>query len=599
MTAATTEVLDVADALTHWHPVATEHDLAPRSLFRTKLMGHELVVWRADDGFVNVWENRCLHRGVRLSIGSNNGTELICRYHAWRYANRTAGCTYIPAHPADSPARTITNKTFAVTQRYGLVWSGHEPQGDVPELPVLHGETLGLRNQPVNAPLAIVLEQLMTHRFLPTGAIVSSDVTPIDLGVVQVAAERSSYAVTITAGLSSDESTVVFFVQPVDSGRCVIRPVLAGSPTDELAVLRHHAAALTRLVRSIERVVSEMVPAGPLPSALEVPVELPKVATAVGRSASLRVTVRRKWQAASDIAGFELVPSSPALLPTFQPGAHIDVHLGDDLVRQYSITNGPGETDCYRIAVKRDPNSAGGSRALHDSVHQGDELRISEPRNSFPLRRNIPDTVLIAGGIGVTPLMAMAQALHANGLDFEMHYFVSNADEVAFRDQLQGFGERFHEHVGLSPDETGERISTLLGEPTPTRQVYACGPPPMLDAIRSLADGHGWPADSVHFEYFKNTTELDQASSFTIELARSALTLDVPSGTTILQVLRESDVPIVSSCEQGACGTCAATVLEGEPQHQDVYLNPAERAAGHTILTCVSRATSDRLVLDL
>lgn len=591
--------VDVADALQRWHPIATEYDLEPRSLFRTKLLGHELVVWRADDGFVNVWENRCLHRGVRLSIGTNDGAELICRYHAWRYSNRTAGCTYIPAHPADSPARTITNKTFPVTNRYGLVWSSQDPQGEVPELSVLDSDTLGLRNLPVNAPVGLVLKHLAAHTFLPSGVIAPGLDVAAELAAVEMSAEVSTYSATLRAQLAGNESAAVFFVQPVDANRSVIRPVLGEEPRNTVAVLRHHAAVLADLVRDIERAAAAIEFRPSLPSALEVPVELPTVAVAVGRSAPLRVSVRRKWAAAAGITAFELVSNAPDPLPTFQPGAHIDVHLPGGLVRQYSITNGPGETDCYRIAVKRDPESRGGSVALHDSVHQGDELQISEPRNSFPLRRNVPHTVLIAGGIGATPLIAMAKALHANGLGFDLHYFVSQAEELAFRDHLAEFGDQLHEHVGLSPQETGEQLSVLLAEPSANKQVYACGPPPMLDAIRAVSSDQGWPANAVHFEYFKNTTELEQGSSFVLELARSGLTLDVPSGATVLEVLRENDVPIVSSCEQGACGTCAATVLEGDLLHQDVYLNPTERAAGHTILTCVSRATSNRLVLDL
>jgi len=597
MTALNTAGFNLAEAMTQWHPVATEHDLAPRTLFRGQLLGHEIVVWRADDGFVNVWENRCLHRGVRLSIGTNNGAELVCRYHAWRYANRSAGCTYIPAHPADSPARTITNRTFPTVQRYGLVWTGEDPQGEVPEIAMLDHETLGLRNLAVNAPASVVLEHLADHRFLPTSAIAGD--TEDELDAITMHAGLHRYGAALTASSGGSESAAMFFVQPVDANRSVIRPVLAEAPADPTAVLRHHAAELTRLVRRIENSTVDLEAQPRLPVALEVPVVLPTVATAVGRVAPLAVSVRRKWQTADGISAFELVPTGDQTLPAFQPGAHIDVHLGDGLVRQYSITNAPGETDCYRIAVKREPQSRGGSAALHDTIHEGDELRISEPRNSFPLRRNIPHTVLLAGGIGVTPLLAMAQALDTMDMDFDLHYFVSSAESVAFRDRLTPLGDRFHEHVGLTPDETGEQISVLLAEPAATHQVYACGPPPMLDAIRVRADEQGWPADAVHFEYFENTNELDHASSFTVDLARSALTLSVPSGATILEVLRANDVPIVSSCEQGACGTCAATVLEGEPLHQDVYLNPAERVAGHTILTCVSRAAGDRLVLDL
>ena len=599
MNAPQTYSLDVAAASTHWHPVATEHDLAPRSLFRTKLLGHELVVWRADDGFVNVWENRCLHRGVRLSIGANDGTELVCRYHAWRYANRTAGCTYIPAHPADSPARTITNKTFPVRHRYGLVWSGHDPLGEAPEVGILEGDVLGLRNQPVDAPVGLVLEQLAAHRFLPTAVIGTSNDVGADLAAVETSAELTPFSATLTARMGGSESTVVFFVQPVDAGRSVIRPVLAESPIEAMSVLRHHAAELSQLARAIEREAHDIATQPALPSALEVPVELPTVATAVGRSAPLRVSVRRKWNAARDIAAFELVPTGPALLPTFQPGAHIDVHLADGLIRQYSITNGPGETDCYRIAVKRDPNSAGGSVALHDSDHQGDELQISEPRNSFPLRRNLPHTILIAGGIGVTPLLAMAQALRTNRLGFELHYFVRGENHVAFADVIEALGPTVIVHQGLDPAATGEMLTTLLAEPGFGRQVYACGPGPMLDAIRASARSAGWADDAVHFEYFQNPNDVDLDSTFEVSLSRSARTLTVAAGETILDVLRADGISVEASCEQGACGTCVVPLLDGRADHQDVYLSDAQKATQDRIAVCVSRAETDRLVLEL
>ena len=194
---------------------------------------------------------------------------------------------------------------------------------------------------------------------------------------------------------------------------------------------------------------------------------------------------------------------------------------------------------------------------------------------------------------------SMAHALDAMSLDFALHYFVGNERQVAFADDVAGFGDRATLHVGRSPTETTEQLASLLAKPDPATQVYACGPTPMLDALRSITAAAGWPHDSVRFEYFENTNDIDDSTSFTVDLARSALTLRVGTGQTILDVLRANDVAIASSCEQGACGTCAATVIEGEVLHQDVYLNPAERAAGLTMLTCVSRAAGDRLVLDL
>jgi len=578
-----------------WHPVATAHDVRPRLLFRGELLGRELVLWRADDGFVNVWENRCLHRGVRLSIGVNDGAELVCRYHGWRYANRSAGCTYIPAHPANSPARTITNRTFPVVERYGLIWTADDPVGDVSAPPALDGDTFTLRSLPVNAPADDVLAALTTHRFLPTQSVGSGDALLED---VVVQAEPSGCAVTLAASDDAGTTTAVFFVQPLTEVRSVIRGVVAGAPTNPNGVLRHHAERLGVLVRMIEA-DDRAAPSPTASPALEVPVMLPASTAEIGRAASLSVAVVAKRPLADDIVAFELAPTGSEALPTVGPGAHIDLHLPNEMVRQYSITNAPGEGDRYRIAVKLDPSSRGGSRYLHDHLDVGDVLEISEPRNGFPLRRNVPHTMFIAGGIGITPLISMASALASSDLDFTFHQFSANSSAVAFRDRLEAFGDRFTEHLGLTPEQTQECLAELLAGPDPMRQLYCCGPPPMLDAIRAIAVEAGWPADSVHFEYFENTNDVDLRSRFTIELARSAQSLEVPPGKTILQVLRENEVPIASSCETGACGTCQVSVLGGEPVHQDVYLNAAEHAAGQVMMTCVSRAAGGEIVLDL
>ena len=317
-----------------------------------------------------------------------------------------------------------------------------------------------------------------------------------------------------------------------------------------------------------------------------------------GRQPALRVQVQRKWGAAAGVAAFELAPIE-GVLPTFQPGAHIDVHLPNGLVRQYSITNGPGESASYRIGVKLEPDSSGGSSCLHETVREGDVLAISEPRNNFPLRRDSTRTVLVAGGIGITPLLAMAQALDRMSLPFELHCFVQSAAHVAFSEVVDGLGDSVVRHMGLSPDETVAEIRRLVASYESFANLYVCGPGPMLEAVRREASAAGWPDEAVHFEYFKNTNEIDDSSTFEVALARSAMTVTVPAGATILEVLRGHGVIMPSSCEQGACGTCVATVLEGEPDHQDVYLNDSEHRAGDRIMTCVSRAASDRLVLDL
>jgi ferredoxin-NADP reductase/nitrite reductase/ring-hydroxylating ferredoxin subunit len=558
----------------HWHPIASSEDLPFRHVFHGQLLGRELAVWRADDGNVNVWENRCLHRGVRLSIGINEGAELKCQYHGWRYANRSAGCTYIPAHPADAPARRITNRTYPMVERHGLVWTSIGEAGAFVD-PVGDGEWLALRPVPVNATPELVLAALAAcgegEALPPLGQRVA-------IGGLALSA----------------------FVQPVDSARAVIRALVAEPPGDRLAVLREANRVLTALRDRIEAdAVGQPMPEPIVPVYAPVSVELatmPEVT--IGRQATQRVRVARKWQAAADVTGLELAALS-GHLPTFQPGAHIDLHLPNGLVRQYSITNGPGEQLSYTIAVKREPDSRGGSAAITDTLRVGDVLAISEPRNNFPLRRDATRTILIAGGIGVTPLLSMARALHRSGLPFELHVFARGDDHVPLAAELAALGGAVVTHLGRSPAETAADVRNILGPHGFARHLYVCGPGPMLEMVRGMAAALGWPEEAVHFEYFKNAHEIDMSSSFTVELARSAMTLLVPAGKSILEAMRDSGIDAPSSCEQGACGTCLTRVLEGVPDHQDVYLNDTERASNAAMLTCVSRARSGRLVLDI
>ncbi|GLS19295.1 ferredoxin [Labrys miyagiensis] len=569
-----------------WHPIAASHDLPYRHVFHAQLFGREFAVWRADDDNINVWENRCLHRGVRLSIGINDGRELKCQYHGWRYANRTAGCTYIPAHPADAPARTITNRTFPVLERYGLVWTTLEADSPAPEGPLAEeGPLLTLRGIPVNALATKVVEALRTY---PLGTDLA--------GKVEVEGEG-------TIVLRSCDKRIAFFVQPVDADRCVIRGVVEGEvPTHErIAVLRSHNEHLGALRDKVERLAAlEPAPAPIEPFFERVPAELAEMPplAASGRKPALRVQVNRKWQAGEGIAAFELRPIK-GVLPTFQPGAHIDVHMPNGEIRPYSVINGPGETDHYTIGVKLDAESKGGSRCMHESVREGDVLAISEPRNNFPLRRDAVRTYLIAGGIGITPLLAMAQTLHNQDLPFELHYFARGEAGLAFRERLAALGASLLPHLGLDREETAREIRAALPSYRYGLHAYLCASGGMLETARAIAAEKGWPEEAVHFEYFKNETAIEDQSSFEIALARSVMTLPVPAGRTILDVLREHGVDMPSSCEQGACGTCLASVIEGEPLHQDVYLTPAERRAGTSIITCVSRARSARLVLDL
>ena len=580
-----------------WHPIASSSDLPFRHVYHGQVVGREFAVWRADDGFVNVWENRCLHRGVRLSIAINDGAELKCQYHGWRYSNRTAACVYIPAHPADAPARTICNRTFPVREQYGLVWSGEEPEGEPPSIEALNkGSPLTLRPVPVNAPFGAILENLKAYKFQPSGALAvnGSEIELHALGpLTQMLISR--------AGKHS--SCLVIAVQPVDSDRSVLRGVLSQTPIPNLRieVLRHHNQRLKSLRDHCELVAGNLPEQKKfIPAFHQVSKELAAMPeqTVDGRAAPLRAKIARKWTEAEEIVGLQLV-SIGQQLPSYQPGAHIDVHLPNGLIRQYSLTNGPGETDSYKIGVKLDPESSGGSRFLHEKVQVGDVLAISEPRNNFPLRRDAVKTILIAGGIGATPLVSMAQTLNHSRLDCEFHYFARGRGHLAFLDVLTPLSCDVHAHLELGPDQTMVRLKEILSCYQQAFHMYVCGPGPMMEAARGTAESLGWPDEAIHFEYFKNTRSVDDSTSFEIVLSRSVMTLHVPAGKTILSVLRENGVGIPSSCEQGACGTCGVTVIEGEPDHQDVYLRKSEKEAGDRIMTCVSRAKSKRLVLDI
>ncbi|WP_147917787.1 Rieske 2Fe-2S domain-containing protein [Ruania zhangjianzhongii] len=566
-----------------WHPVAAADKVPQFHVYHGQLLGQELAIWRAEDDYINVWENRCLHRGVRLTIAQNDGRELKCQYHGWRYANRTAACTYIPAHPANAPARTITNRTFPTRVASGLVWSSiGEPVGEPPAVP----SGLVARPMPVAAKPIDVLQVLLTS-------------PPQVAGQDRAATQQGALGVNVPG-------VAVFFVQPVDGGRSIIRTVLdpalpVHSARGRLALFRAVDTELTGIRRRAE----ELTGLGPEPERLSpryepVPAEISSIPSAGEyREFPTRVRVVSARETAPGIRAFELTSTTDVPLPSGQPGSHIDVMLPNGLVRQYSLINGPGETGSYVIAVRRTPDSTGGSRALHESVRTGDVLAVSLPRNNFPLRQDHERTILIAGGIGLTPLLSMAQTLQYHGLGAELHYFVTHAEDVAFQERLDQL-DGVHIRSGLNPTATEAELRAILGRTERERtQLYICGPPPMLDAMRAIARETGWASENVHFEYFRNDRPVDDSSRFEIVLSRSVMNLTVEPGATILETVRAAGVSVASSCEQGACGTCRVTVIGGEPDHQDVYLDDEEKAAGRSLMTCVSRSLSPTLTLDL
>jgi vanillate O-demethylase ferredoxin subunit len=315
---------------------------------------------------------------------------------------------------------------------------------------------------------------------------------------------------------------------------------------------------------------------------------------------TIDVIVAARTREADGIFSYELVRADGGALPAFEAGAHIDVHLGDGLVRQYSLCNPPAETHRYLIGVLRDAASRGGSQAMHERVQAGTRLTISAPKNHFPL---VPasHTLLLAGGIGITPLLAMAETLAAGDTAFELHYCARSVSLAAFRERLMAsrFADRVHFHFDDAPAGKLD-MAALLAQPDPVAHLYVCGPAGFIEHVLATARAQGWAQSQLHVEYFAGTavdTSGDRA--FDVELASSGKVVTIPAGRTVIQVLAEHGVDIPYSCEEGVCGTCLTRVLDGVPEHRDMYLTDEEHAANDQFTPCCSRARSARLVLDL
>lgn len=320
------------------------------------------------------------------------------------------------------------------------------------------------------------------------------------------------------------------------------------------------------------------------------------------KTPTLTVRVVRKTAEATDIATFELVDAQGDALPPFSAGAHIDVHLPNGLVRQYSLCNDSAETHRYLIGVLRDPASRGGSLAMHDIVNEGDILQISAPKNHFPLAHEARRSLLLAGGIGITPILCMAERLAISGTEFDLHYCTRSPARTAFRSRIQGsaFTSRVHFHFDDGDAAQKLDIAATLGKVEDGTHLYVCGPKGFMNAVLDTARAAGWPEAQLHYEFFAaDVGPSDSDESFEVKLASSGRVIKVEKDKTIITALAAAGVEIPFSCEQGVCGTCLTRVLEGVPDHKDNYLTPEEQAANDQLLPCCSRAKSPMLVLDL
>jgi len=311
------------------------------------------------------------------------------------------------------------------------------------------------------------------------------------------------------------------------------------------------------------------------------------------------LTVSRKAQIARDIFYFELRDPAGLPLAPYTAGAHVPVRGPNGVMRQYSLCSDAQHTDHYALAVKRDAAGRGGSISLVDDLAEGDTLMVGEPRNLFELSDKARSFILLAGGIGITPIMAMVRSLQAEGMrPFKVYYFTRDAEGTAFASELADpelAGQvRIHHDQG-DPAKAFD-LWKLFEKPVSGAHVYCCGPQGLMDAVRDMT-GH-WPDNAIHFESFgADTRPHADDQPFEIELAQSGQRLQVGVGQTMLQVLQQAQVMVASSCESGTCGSCKVGLLKGEADHRDQVLLPEERAS--QVMVCVSRARGERLVLDL
>lgn len=322
-------------------------------------------------------------------------------------------------------------------------------------------------------------------------------------------------------------------------------------------------------------------------------------------NAWMDVQIVQKRLEADDIVSLLLRAVDGDRLPLFEAGAHIDLEIAPDLIRQYSLCNRPDDDRTYEIAVLREPASRGGSAAIHDRLQVGQTVRISAPRNHFPLDHATTHSLLFAGGIGITPILCMAERLHGAGASYEMHYCARSAAKMAYRDAIAASPVAARSVLHLDDGPAGQQIdlARILADPAAGAHVYVCGPAGFINAVLECARAQGWAEEQLHREFFAAPTDRPAPEgadeSFTVTLASTGLSVEIPAGRTIVDILGEQGVFIPTSCSEGICGTCVVHVLEGVPDHRDYLLSDEEHARGDRLTTCCSRSKTPRLVLDL
>ncbi|MDB4512109.1 PDR/VanB family oxidoreductase [Arenicella sp.] len=310
----------------------------------------------------------------------------------------------------------------------------------------------------------------------------------------------------------------------------------------------------------------------------------------------LNVVIQNRHDDGRGVAVLRLVPTNGETLPSFSAGAHIDVHINEGLIRQYSLSNDPVNADHYRIGVLHDADSRGGSVTIFKEFQADKTIQISSPRNHFEVRKHDSRAILVAGGIGITPLLAMAYELRAQEREFVLHYCLNKRANGAFIDELeQQFGDQLVLHC--SEDKKFDPVVELAKE-SDAGHLYICGPTGFMDWIIDTAKEQGYSSEQIHFEYFNADVEII-GDAIEVYCEESDMTVMVKPDESIANALSNAGITVNVSCEQGVCGTCITDVLEGEPDHRDHFLTDEEKADNDQMALCCSRAKSTCLVVDI
>ncbi len=314
----------------------------------------------------------------------------------------------------------------------------------------------------------------------------------------------------------------------------------------------------------------------------------------------MQAIVQAVTPVASGIVQLSLKPDATLTAEDFGPGAHIDLHLPNGLIRQYSLL-APASSGLLEVAVNLDPKSRGGSAYVHQGLKPGDQIGISLPRNHFPLTETAPHSVLIAGGIGITPIYAMAHRLAEIGAGWTLYHCARTPDRTPYMAELRALAAKsgatfVHIHDGVAGVQPLDLAAVVAGAPAGAH-FYCCGPEPLMAGFATATSR--LPPERVHVEYFSNSAADAQGEAFELICSRSGRTLQIPADRSILEALEAEGLAPLCSCREGVCGTCETAVLAGEPDHRDLVLTPDERASNATMMICVSRAKSASLTLDI